>query len=229
MPSQTRRRTRCRPKRRATARRHGTRALCAASIALLAAMPTASAFASSGADGSGSTAPALRALGAPGELLAAGQLDELLAGLPLGDLSTAQLAHYLAGLEGIQVLASLRVGLLGTEELGVVGLEEGLSKAIEQLGGSATLGELENSADLLPDVEGKLDGLLTALLGSALDAGQQQGLSEALGTLDLDQLVGALLASAQEPAQLSGLSSLAGGLFEGLGSGAVEGLLGSTL
>ena len=153
------------------------------------------------------------------------QLQTLLAALPLSDLSAAQLAHYLAGLEGLSVLASLHVGLLGTEELGVAGLEESLSHAIEQLGPAATIGELTNTAKLLPDVEAKLNDLLTSLLGSALGAGQQQDLSKALETLNLDQLVGALLGSAKEPAQLSGLVDLAGKLFQGLGTEGLEGIL----
>jgi hypothetical protein len=164
----------------------------------------------------------------PGELLSSGQLQTLLAALPLNDLSTAQLAHYLAGLEDISVLASLHVGLLGTEELGLAGLEEGLSHGIEQLGSGATLGELANTATLLPDIEAKLNNLLTSLLGSALGSSQQQGLSEALATLNLDQLVGALLASANEPTQLSGLADLTGKLFEELGPGGLEGILGSS-
>jgi hypothetical protein len=207
--------------------------LWTASIALLAAMPTASAFASSNTRGggdplSGIPAPAVRPLTAPGELLSAGQLQTLLAALPLNDLSAAQLAHYLAGLEDISVLASLHVGLLSTEELGLAGLEEGLRHGIEQLGATATIGELANTAELLPDIEAKLNSLLTSLLGSALGASQQQDLSEALATLNLDQLVGALLASAKEPAQLDGLTDLAGKLFEGLGPGGLEGVLGDS-
>jgi hypothetical protein len=204
-------------------------ALVAASIALLAAMPTASALASPVRDGSMTAARAVQPQTAPGELLGAGQLEGLLAALPLSDLNAAQLAHYLAGLEGVSALASLHIGLLGTEELGAVGLEEGLRKGIEELGPAATIGALTNASALLPDVEAKLDGLLASLLGPDLDPGQRQGLSEALQTLDLDRLVGSLLGSATEPTQLSGLSDLAGGLFEHLGSGAVEGLIGSTL
>jgi hypothetical protein len=160
--------------------------------------------------------------------LPAGQLEGLLAGLPLSDLSTAQLTHYLAGLEEIGLLAGLKTGH-GTKELGLPGLEEGLSEGIEQLGGSATIGELENTAALLPSIEGKLNGLLSLLLGSALDSGQKQQLSEALEKLDLTQLVGSLLGSAKEPAQLNGLVALADSLVEALGPNTVEGLLGSTL
>ncbi len=152
----------------------------------------------------------------------------LLAALPLNDLSAAQLTHYLAGLEDISVLASLHVGRPSTEELGLAGLEDALSRGVEQLGPAATIGELADTAKLLPDVEAKLNDLLTSLLGSALGVGQKQELSKALETLDLDQLVGALLASAKEPAQLSGLADLADRLIEELGSGSVQGMLGGS-
>jgi hypothetical protein len=233
MPSRLARSAQSRHVDRASLRRLRAAALSATSIALLAAMPTASALASSaapgGSDASHTTSTsAPRPLTAPGELLSPGQLQTLLATLPLNDLSTAQLAHYLAGLEDISVLASLHVGLLGTEELGLAGLEESLSHAIEQLGPAATIGELANTATLLPDLEAKLNDLLTSLLGSALGSSQQQGLSEALTTLNLDQLIGALLASAKEPAQLSGLADLTGKLFEELGPGGLEGILGDS-
>lgn len=215
-----------------SARRYGGAILCAASAALLAAMPTASALAQPATQGSGAAAVSsltkVRRMSTPGELLPAGQLEGLLAGLPLSDLSTTQLAHYLAGLEEIGLLAGLKTGH-GTKELGLPSLEEGLSEGIKQLGGSATIGELENTAALLPSLEGKLNGLLSSLLGSALDGGQKQQLSEALEKLDLTQLVGSLLGSAKEPAQLSGFVALAEGLIEALGPNTVTGLLGSTL
>jgi hypothetical protein len=229
MPSRLLRSEQSRRGHRTSLRRRGIAVLSVTSIALFATMPTASALASSsarrGIKPSTTSATAPRPLTAPGELLSAGQLQTLLAALPLDDLSAAQLAHYLAGLENLTALASLHVGLLGTEELGLVGLEEGLSHGIEQLGPAATLGELADTAKLLPDVEAKLNDLLTSLLGSALGSSQQQELSEALATLNLDQLVGALLASAKEPAQLSGLADLTGKLFEGLGSEGLEGIL----
>src|ERR1700722_15356618 len=154
--------------RRTRLGRRAATAISPASIALLATMPTASALASSAArrgsdPTSGTFVPAVRPLTAPGELLSAGQLQTLLAALPLNDLSAAQLTHYLAG-------------LLGTEELGLAGLEEGLSHGIEQPGPAATIGELANTAKLLPDIEAKLDDLLTSLLGSALGSSQQQDL-----------------------------------------------------
>ncbi|MGH2852795.1 MAG: hypothetical protein ACRDLF_01190, partial [Solirubrobacteraceae bacterium] len=214
-------------------------------IASLAAMPTASALASAGQSGAGSSdsAAAASAQGrstasvlprvAPGELLPAGELESLLSTLPLNDLSAAQLAHYLAGLEGVSVLADLEVGLLSGKQLGVAGLEESLRKAIEQLGPAAKLGELAQVKGLLPALEtaleGKLGGLLSVLLGAL--PGGEAGLKGALGSLSLDQLAGSLLSSTKPAEPLATeLSALAGGLFGELGTeGKLGGLLGSEL
>ncbi len=219
-------------------RRPSAAVLSATLIALLAAMPTATALASAGPSGSGAgvprrSAPAVRTLTAPGELLPAGELEKLLSNLPLKDLSAAQLAHYLAELEGISVLAELKLGLLSHKELGAGGLEESLLKAIEQLGPGAKLGELANIKGLLPALEaaleGKLGGLLSVLLGALPGAGS--GLESALGSLSLEQLVGSLLSSAKPQEQIADeLSSLAGGLFGELGTeGKLKGLLGAEL
>jgi hypothetical protein len=221
---------------RLPARRHGIAALAATLIALLATMPTAAALASPGPSGSGASiprhsTPAVGALTAPGELLPAGELEKLLSNLPLDDLGIAQLAHQLAELEGVSVLAELKLGLLSHEELGTAGLEESLRKAIEQLGPGAKLGELANVKDLLPALEaaleGKLGGLLGVLLGALPGGGPE--LESALGSLNLEQLVGSLLSSAKPQEQLATeLSNLAGGLLGELGTeGKLEGLLGS--
>jgi hypothetical protein len=173
----------------------------------------------------------VRQLVAPGELLSAGELQTLLAGLPLEDLSAVQLAHYLAALEGVSVLAELKLGLLSHEELGVAGLEESLRKAIAQLGPSAKLGELAEVEDILPALEtaleGKLGGLLSVLLGAL---GAETGLESAFGSLSLEQLVGSLLESTTPHEQLAGeLSGLAGGLFGELSAEhKLEGLLGGS-
>jgi hypothetical protein len=215
--------------------------LSATLIASLAAMPTASALAGSGfssGTGTGAVASAssrgshhIRALTAPGELLPPSQLEKLLSGLPLKDLNATQLAHYLAGLEGIGALATLHHGLLG-KELGAAGLEQGLTEAIEQLklgNSSATLGELANAKEMLPALEGKLGGLLKTLLGSLLSTEQSESLEHALNTVDLQQLVGSLLSSTTPKEQLATeLSTLAGGLFGELGAeDQLESLLGS--
>ncbi len=207
----------------------------------LAALPTASALASadSSLPGGAGTAkrPALSVgqLVTPGQLLSAGELQKLLAALPLSDLSAAQLAHYLAALEGISVLSELKLGLLSSKELGVVGLEESLRKAIEQLGPSATLGELVKVEDFLPQLndalEGKLGDLgLLSLLLDKLPGGGSTGLEGALGSLNLEQLVGSLLKGTTPHEQLAGeLAGLAGGLFGELGAeNKLEGLLGGS-
>ncbi len=205
---------------------------CGATIALLA-LPAPAALAAGGSGGPQSrdglsAAPRVHAagLGTPGELLAPGRVEELLAQLPVKDLSAAQTAQFLAKLEGIEGLASLETGLLGGKPFGVVHLEEGLGEGIEGLGASATLGELQKADGLLPTLESKLNGLL----GLALDTEQKQELTQALEKLDLTQLVGTLLAGAKEPTQLTGLTTLAQGLVEKLGGqSGVEQLLGAKL
>ena len=218
--------------------RGGLAAVSATLVMALAALPTASALASPGASlpggGAGSAQRPNLSVGqlvAPGELLSTGELQKLLSNLPLNDLSAAQLAHYLAALEGVSVLAELKLGLLSHEELGAAGLEESLRKAIEQLGPSAKLGELTEVEDILPALkralEGKVGGLLAALLG---ELGAETGLESALGSLNLEQLVGSLLQSTTPHEQLAGeLSGLAGGLFGELGAEhKLEGLLGGS-
>ncbi len=218
--------------------RRGLAAVSATLVVALAALPTASALASADPSlpgGGAGTAKrpglSVRQLIAPGQLLNAGELQTLLAGLPLNDLSAAQLARYLAALEGISVLAELKLGLLSHQELGVAGLEESLSTAIEQLGSSAKLGELAKVEDFLPALEtaleGKLGGLLSVLLGVL---GAETELHNALGSLSLEQLVGTLLKSTTPHEQLAGeLSSLAGGLFGELSAEhKLEGLLGGS-
>jgi hypothetical protein len=230
---------------RLRARRGGVAALSAVLIASLAAMPVASALASAGQPGSGSSGSVAGASAqrrsvaavlpqvAPGELLPTGELESLLSTLPLKDLSTAQLAHYLAGLKGINALTNLEKGLLSGKLLGEAGLEESLRKAIEQLGSGAKLGELAQVKGLLPALEtaleGKLGGLLSVLLGAL--PGGESGLKSALGSLSLQQLAGSLLSSAKPEEQLATeLSTLAGGLFGELGTeGKLKGLLGSEL
>lgn len=218
-------------------RRRGLAAVSATLIVGLATLPTASALASAGPSLPGGAGKAHRPglsvhqLVAPGELLSAGELQTLLSALPLNDLSAAQLAHYLAALEGVSVLAELKLGLLSHEELGVGGLEECLRKAIEQLGPSTKLGELAEVKDFLPALEtaleGKLGGLLAVLLGAL---GAETELKSALGSLSLEQLVGTLLKSTTPHEQLAGeLSSLAGGLFGELSAEhKLEGLLGGS-
>ncbi len=217
-------------------RRRAAAALSTTLIAALAVLPTASALASAGQVGSGAssstkhTAAAVRSLAVPGELLSAGQLEALLAQLPLNSLGAAQLAHYLAGLEGVGALAGLQ-GLLG-HGLGAAGVEQALAEAIAQLklgNSSATLGELDDVSALLPALEGQLGGLLE-LLGSPLDAEQRAALEHTLGSLDLNQLVSSLLSSALPTGQLATeLSGLTGGLFGELPAGELSGLLGSSL
>jgi hypothetical protein len=196
-------------------------------LVLLCSSTLAYASAPTGARGE-AAAPAIQPSAAPGELLTASQLDSLLTALPLEDLSSAQLAHFLAGFDGIDALGALPSGLLGETQLGAAGLEQALREAVEGLDPGAPLGALSNPTELLPEVEDKLDNLLLTL-GPALGSSQQELLANALGSLDLDQLVSRLLATAHERAQLEDIANLMNTLFGELGAPSVEELLGSQL
>jgi hypothetical protein len=199
-------------------------------ITLLVAMPTASALAGSVPGGARaiSSAGSPAAVPPPGglnELLPEGELNNLLSGLPLGNLSIEQLVQYLATLPAIGTLTELPTGPLPLDKLGIGGLETGLEEAIEELGGTATLGDLTHPNGLLAKLEGRL-GVLSTLLGPLLSPSQQKELE----TLDLDQVAGSLLAGAKESAQLEALSKLLDGVFGELGNPKkleVEELLGS--
>lgn len=206
-------------------------------MAALAALPTTATLASAAGSppGGAGTAerPVVPQLVTPGELLSPGQLQQLLATLPLSDLSAAQLAHHLAELKGVSVLAKLKLGLLGGEQLlGAVALEESLRQAIEQLGAGAKLGEVagaEGITSLLPKLEKALAskvgglGLLQILLGE-LTGGGLGGAEGALGSLSLNQLIGELLSTARaeetplKEALLAKLAVLTNGLFGELAS-----------
>lgn len=212
-------------------------AVVAMVVGMLAIMPTASAFASAspsvpvgGAGTAKRSSVTIGRLTVPGELLSAGQLQSLLAALPLSDLSAKQLARYLAHLEGIEALGQLKLGLLTDKQLELAGLEESLREAVEQLGPSAKLGELANVHDVLPAfetaLEGRVNGLLKTLLGT-LPPGTTTELEKAFGSLSLEQLVASLLSAASPKEQLATeLSKLAGDVFDELGS---EGGLGELL
>ncbi len=224
-------------------RRRAVAATSATVIAALVALPTAAALAEASLPGGAGTAqrPVLPQIVTPGELLSTGQLQQLLATLPLADLSAAQLAHHLAALEHVSALAELKLGLLSQQLLGVASLEESLREAIESLGAGAKLGELagaEGVANLLPKLEEALEtklgglGLLETLLGK-LPGGGLGGVEGALGSLSLTQLVGSLLNTAQseetplKEALLTKLATLTNGLFGELSSeGKLESLLG---
>jgi hypothetical protein len=219
------------PRGRRGLRRSGVSALSISLVAALCVLPTATSLASAStstnlSDAPGGGAAATQRLGLPGELLPTFELNASLAGLPLEDLSAAQIAHYLAGLNGIGGLSGLQTGLLG-ETLGVVGLEAALTKAIEQLGAGAKLGDLTNLSELLPKLEAKLDGLL-GLLGVSLGSTEKKDLSEALENLEFDPLVSSLLSSAKG-SELTGLAASLEVLFQELGTGKVQTLLGSSL
>lgn len=130
--------------------------------------------------------------------LQSGEVKELLSGVPLEDVSAAQLGEVLSQLPG---LGDLPAGKL----------QEALTKAIEKLAGEGdSLGNLSSDpAELVSALETKLKGLLlpTELLGLELPLeleGKSLGdlLSGGLGSPEPGELIDGLLSSAAEPEQL---------------------------
>jgi hypothetical protein len=129
--------------------------------------------------------------------LPSGEVEEVLSGIPLKDLSTTQLGEVLSQLPGLSALSgeSLRHALTNTIE----GLE----------GSNGTLGQLLSSHELVSNLEGQLKHLLslselTKLELPLLLKGQNLSgvLTEALGSVGARQVLGGLLASTGDPSQL---------------------------
>jgi uncharacterized membrane protein YgcG len=124
-----------------------------------------------------------------------GEVEEVLSGIPLEDLSATQLSEVLSKLPG---LSALPAGPL----------QQALVKTIEGLAAEGdTLGQLASSRKLVTGLEGQLDKLLSpSELLSLLQVLKGQSLSSkltsALGSLDSSQMVGGLLSSASNPEQL---------------------------
>ncbi|HSZ14161.1 MAG TPA: hypothetical protein VK790_09005 [Solirubrobacteraceae bacterium] len=145
-----------------------------------------------------------------------GGVEEVLAGVPLGDLSAARLSEALAQLPGLGKLQ-------GTS------LQQALAKTVEALAGEGdTLGQLLSSPELVSKLETQLTELLsvsellelpTLLNGESLSS----VLSGALGSANASQLLATLLASSSEPEKL--LEQI----LAATNAGALQALLGSTL
>jgi hypothetical protein len=128
----------------------------------------------------------------PVSALSPAEVETLLGGVPLRDLSTTQLVEALSELPG---LSSLPAGPR----------EQALAKAIEALAAKeGTLGQLEGGEELVSVVEGDLkevlapSELLSLLKGETLSG----VLSEALGSVSGREVLGKLLSSAEDPEQL---------------------------
>jgi hypothetical protein len=189
------------------ARRLAAVALTAALVALLAALPTMPASASPPAPTPSLTLP-VTVSGLP-----VGEVENLLAGISLGGLNTAQLTEALSKLPGLSTLPAGK-------------LSEALTKAIESLTGKgATLGNLLSPGELVPTLETDLKKLLspTELLSLLKGENLTTKLTEALGSLNPSQLLGTLLGSAANPEQL--LTQL----LKALNPETLKALLGTTL
>jgi hypothetical protein len=158
-------------------RRLASIALCAAVPALLAALPSAQASASS-------TARAATITGVP-----PAEVEKLLGETPLGALPVAELAHVLSGLPGLTSLEPSK-------------LEEAFTEAIEHVAGEgADLEELLEPGTLVPTLEAKLIELIPAL-ATLLGGNPSQKLTEALESATSSQVVSEILGSSANPEEL---------------------------
>jgi hypothetical protein len=173
-------------------------------IALLVALPTASASASASP---GTTPPATVAA------VPSGQVEELLSGISLKELSTTQLTEALSKLPGLSTLPAGK-------------LKEALAKTVESLTGKgATLGKLLNPTEIVPTLETELKKLLSPseLLSLLKGENLTTKLTEALGSMTPSQLLDTLLGSTSKP------EALLTQVFSGLNPEALKTLLGATL
>jgi hypothetical protein len=142
------------------------------------------------------------------------EVQELLGGIPLNDLSAAQLGEVLSKLPGLGALPAgqLRTALTGT---------------IESLAGKGdTLGQLNNPTELVS----KLESVLTTLLSpqdllNLLNNGKSLGtvLTGGLGSPEPSQLLDGLLSASSTPKQLIEQ------VLADVNGGKLEALLGTTL
>jgi hypothetical protein len=117
------------------------------------------------------------------------EVEGLLAGVPLKDLSATQVAETLTALPGLS-------------ELPEGARKEALIKAIEGLAAKeGTLGDLAGSQALVSELESKLKGLLlpTELLSLLKSKTLESTLDEALDSVSPRQVLATVLSSAGEP------------------------------
>jgi hypothetical protein len=177
--------------------------LSAALLSLLAALPAAPANAGAPTAAPSTTLPATISA------LSAGEVEKVLAEVPLSDLGAAQVTEALSKLPGLSTLPS-----------------GALSKTVESLmGKGATVGQLLEPTEVLTTLETELHKLLSLPELLALLKGQslQTLLTGSLGALSASQLLDTLLGSSSEPQQLIGE------LLAAVNPTKLEGLLGSTL
>ncbi len=134
-----------------------------------------------------SVAPPVEVSGLP-----SGEVEKLLAGIPLEDLNATQLSELLAQLPGFSALPA------GP-------LQEAFTKTIEGLAGDGdTLGQLSDTGELASKLETQLKSLLspTELLSLLKGGNLTTLLTGALGSPKPGELLNGLLGSATSPEQL---------------------------
>ncbi len=153
-------------------------------VTLLAAMPATRASASPSTPGI--------AVPATVSALPSGEVEELLAGIPLDELSATQLTEALSKLPSLSTLSTVK-------------LKEALSNTIASLTNkNATVGKLLEPTEIVPTLEAELKKLLlpSELLSMLKGESLTTKLSGALGSLDPSQLLDKLLSSSTTPEQL---------------------------
>lgn len=209
--------------RRPSVRRLATAILSVSLVAALAALPatpaSASTSTSASASASASASQPKPSVVQPATVstLPTSEVEELLADIPLSELSKTQLTEVLSKLPGL--------GTLSTSKL-----EGALGKVIEYLTNkNATVGQLLDPTETVPTLETELNSLLSQLelldLPSLLNKGESltTKLTDALGSLNPSQLLHTLLSSSSTPGAAAQLLTQ---LFATLDP---EQLLGSTL
>jgi hypothetical protein len=142
-----------------------------------------------------------------------GEAEELLSGISLSDLNTAQLTEALSSLPGLSGFPSSK-------------LNPALSKAIEGLQGkNATLGKLLEPSEVVPTLETELKKLLSVFELLSLLKGETLAskLTAALGSLTPSELVNTLVSSSASP------QTLLAQAFAGLDTQKLEATLGAPL
>lgn len=170
------------------------------SIAMLPALTVGLAVPSAAGAAGGAGGPGRAATLTPPvsvSALPSDEVEQLLSGVPLKDISAAKLSEVLSRLPGFKALAG-------------DSLREALGKEIEGLQGEGdTLGQLLSSSDLVSGLEARLKELLSVPelteleLPLLLEGKSLSGvLGEVLGSVTARQALGGLLGSAGEPEQL---------------------------
>jgi hypothetical protein len=141
------------------------------------------------------------------------EVEQLLAEVPLNDLSATQLGEVLSQLPGLSDLPTSTS-------------KQALIETVEHLSGEGdTLGQLAGSSELISGLKGHLEGLLSISQLLSLLKGQSLTtvLNNALGSLSSNQILSGLLGASSTPTQVIE------GALTATSPTKLESLLGSTL